>query len=222
MFFTFIGLHPPLWHKQLIITFYCRASRVGEESRHNLLCAPRSLSRDSLSGRVPPRAQQRSAGQTGYGDNPWDVNPSSCPMSHRSVPGCCTRAAAPRAFCCSAPAGAFPRYLILLSPPEPPSAFFLWVMLPFESHACNRSQWQRLQPDGVWKAEDALNRCRAQAGWHTARQHGSLTFLLQEICTEIRLPGKTLLRQWKGRRDHMHFTKSVFPSCSFTHSLNTP
>lgn len=156
----------PLWHKQLIITFCCQVSRVGE--RADIL---------SFRGRISLHAHQCSAGRPGYEDDPRDANLRSCPMLHRSVPGCCTRAAVPRAFCCSAQAGAFPRYFVSLSLPQAP------LCPPHLSSAslcsaCNRLQWQWLQPAGVCKAEDPLNRCKSHASRCAARQYGSLMFLL--------------------------------------------
>lgn len=119
-------------------------------------------------------------GSQAYGDNPRDATPHS----HRSVPGCCTRAAAPRAFCGSAQAGAFPHYLISLSPPEPPSALLVWVVLPFAMHAtacsgsgCSQTAFARLRIPWIGaKATPADALQGSTEAWHFCSNRSAQKF----------------------------------------------
>lgn len=135
------------------------------QSRYTLLCAFRSMLGDSCTARAPLHAHHSSMRQPGYGDIPWDANHCSCLVLPCSAPGSCTRAAARRAFCCSAWAGTWLIYLILLSPPSPtlPSSL---SSVSFCSNGCSWLMFARLRDPWI----------RAEA---TARQQLSLVFLLR-------------------------------------------
>lgn len=151
------------------------------QRRYTLLCAFRSMLGDSCSTRAPLHAHHGSTRQPGYGDIPWDVNLCSCLVLACSAPGSCTRTAAPRACCCSAWAETRLIYLVLLCPPSLtlPSSL---SSVSFCSSGCSWLMLGRLRDPWI----------RAEP---TARQHMSLAFLLQDICTKIWLLGKILLRQ---------------------------
>lgn len=83
------------------------------QSRYTLLCGSRTMLGASCSARAPLHTHQGRVRQPGYGDIPRGANHCSCLVLPCSVPGSCTRAAAPRAFCSAWAHGSFTssRYL---------------------------------------------------------------------------------------------------------------